>query len=63
MDIVTGEIQRDQDLENDGIPRPGGREEDQKAGCGASISHHIQDSAEFCRLLEMACCVPIEGIE
>ena len=51
---MARQIQRYQSLEQQRPPRPCGAQEDEQAGGGAPIGHHVQHRAELCRLLEIA---------
>ena len=61
--VVTGQVQRDQTLENDGPPGPGGAQEDQQARGGAAVRHHVQDRAESGRLVEIPRRISIQCIQ
>jgi hypothetical protein len=63
MHVVASEIKRDKALEENSPSREGRRKEDEEAGCGASVGHHVQDGAESGRLFEPSSGVAIEGIE
>ena len=61
--VVTGEVETDEALEEDGPARECGGEEDQKARCCAAVRHHVQDGAEARRLAEVSGSVAVEGVE
>lgn len=63
VDVVTGKVQRDQALEEDGPPREGRRQEDEEARSRAAIRDHIKYSAEARALLVQASGVTVEGVE
>jgi hypothetical protein len=46
VNVVACQVQGDKSLENNSPARPGRRQEHQEARGGASISHHIEYSAE-----------------
>ena len=46
VNVVTGEIQADESLEDDAPSRPGGGQEDEEAGGGAAVRHHVEHCAE-----------------
>lgn len=52
VDVVAGEVEREQALEDDGPSREGAGEEDEEAGCRAAVGHHIKHRAEAGGLLE-----------
>lgn len=51
--VVTGQIQANQTLEQDGPSRPSGAQEDEQTGGRTAIRDHIQDRAECGGLVEM----------
>jgi hypothetical protein len=60
---MTGQVERDEALENQGPTGERRRQEDQQAcGC-AAIGDHVEDGAEPSRLFEVACCIAVERIE
>ena len=63
MHIMARQVKTYEPLEQDRPCRERGSEEDEQAGCGAAIGDHVKDSAELCRLLEIARGHTIEGIE
>lgn len=63
MDIVTGQIQADQALEDDAPSRPCRREEDQQAGGRAAIGDHVEHCAEGGGLVVAAGGYAVEGVE
>ncbi len=63
VDIVTGQIQADQALEDDAPSRPCGREEYQQARGRAAIGHHVEHGAEGGGLVVVAGGDAVEGIE
>ena len=63
MHIVTGQIQRDQSLEDNGPAWECGSKEDEQAGGCATIGDHVENSAKAGGLLEDAGCIAIEGVE
>lgn len=63
VDIVTGEIQTDQCLEDDGVGGFGAGEKDQEAGGGAAVGDHVEDGAELGGLAEFAGGEAVEGVE
>jgi hypothetical protein len=46
VDVVTGEVETDQALEDDAPPRKRRREENEQARCRTSIGDHVKDCAE-----------------
>jgi hypothetical protein len=63
VNIVAGQIQRDETLEENGPARPGGSKEDKQTRGRAPIRHHVQDRAEFCGLLKVPRGISVQGIE
>jgi hypothetical protein len=61
--IMARQIQANQALENDTPSREGARKEDKQASRRAAIRHHIEDSAEFGRLLEVTGSEAVERVE
>ena len=60
--IMAREVQTDETLENHAVGRFGGGEEDEQARGGAAVRHHVQDGAEFGRLLELPRRDAVEGV-
>jgi hypothetical protein len=63
VDVVAGEVERDEPLEDDGPARPGGREENEEASGGAAVRHHVENSAELGRLFKVPRGISVQGIE
>lgn len=63
VDVVTGEVKRDQALEDNGPPREGRGQEDQKARSCTPICDHVEDRAETRTLLVVSRSVAVEGVE
>ena len=49
--VMACQIQRDEELEDDAVCWLRSGQEDEQAGCGASIRHHVQHGAESRALL------------
>lgn len=60
--IVTGHVQADQALEDDGPTRPRRAQEHQQTSSSATISHHVQHCAECSRLVEVSRSISIQRI-
>lgn len=63
MHVMAGKVKSNQALENNGPPREGGGEEDNKTGCSTAICDHIKNSAKASGLFVDTRGVAIEGIE
>ena len=63
MHVVAAEVEGNQALEEDGPAGERGAEENQQARRGASVRHHVEDGAEPRRLLKVASCVTVDGVE
>ena len=63
VDIVGSQVQTDEDLKHNTPSRECLSQEDEQAGRGAAVCHHVEDSAERCRLIISACCYAVEGVE
>lgn len=63
VDVVTGEIETDQALEDDTPARKGGSQKDQQTGCGAAVGHHIEYGTECGGLVVSAGCDSVGRIE
>lgn len=61
--VVTGQIERDQALEDNAPARESLRQEDEQARGCAAVRHHVQHRTEFGGLLKAAGGVAVEGIE
>lgn len=61
--VVAGKVKGNQTLEDDGPSGEGRGQEDDEAGGGAAIRHHVEDGAEASRLFVDARDVAIEGVE
>lgn len=61
--VVTGQIQADQALENNGPPGPGGAQENDQARGRAAVRHHIQHSTKGGRLIEVTRRISIQCVE
>lgn len=62
VDVVTGQVQADQALEDDAPSRPGRGQEDQQTGRGTSIGYHVENCSECGGLVESSGSQAIEGI-
>lgn len=60
--VVTGQVQTDETLEEDGPSGPSGTQENKQTGSGTAISDHIQDRAERGGLVEVTRCHTIQRI-
>jgi hypothetical protein len=61
--VVTGQIQADEALKQDGPSRVcGGQEAEQTASC-ASVGDHVKHGAKFCGLVELAGGIAVQGIQ
>lgn len=63
MDPVAGNVQADESLEKQRPAGPRGTEEDQQAGCGATIGHHVEHGTERSRLIIFTRNVTIHTIQ
>lgn len=63
VDVVAGEVEGDEPLEEDGPARPGGREENEEAGGRAAVRHHVQNSAELGRLFKIPRGISVQCVE
>lgn len=63
VDVVGSQVQADEDLKHNAPSRECLGQEDQEARGGAAVCHHVEDSAERCRLVISACCYAVEGVE
>jgi hypothetical protein len=63
VDVMTGEIEADQALENDTPSGKGGCQKYQQTGSGATISYHIQHGTKRGGLVIPSSCDPVCGIE
>lgn len=61
--VVARQIQTDQDLEDDAVPRESAGQENHETGCCAAVRHHVEHSAKLGALLEIAGSEAIKGIE
>lgn len=61
--VVAGHIQTDESLEHDGPAGPGGAQEDQETGGGASVGDHVQHSAKGGRLVEVASGITVQPVQ
>lgn len=61
--IVTGEVQRNQALENDRPPRPRGAEEYQQTGGCAPVRHHVEHRTKSGGLIVVSRRISIQGIQ
>jgi hypothetical protein len=63
VDIVAGEIQTDQSLEQDRPPRKRRRKEHEQAGRRAAVGYHVEDGAEGGGLVVPAGSEPVSCVE
>jgi hypothetical protein len=63
VDVMAGQIQGDQTLEENRPAGPGGREENEETGGRAAICHHVQDRAEPGGLLKVPRGISVQGVE
>jgi len=61
--VVGCEVERDEELEDHAPARHGCREEDEQAGGGAAIRHHVQDGSKLGGLVEATGGIAIESVE
>ena len=61
--VMTGQIQRNQALENHAVCRFGGRQEDEQTSGRTSIGDHVEHCTEPRALLEFACRDSIQSIQ
>ena len=61
--VVAGHVEGDQALEDDGPAGEGGGEEDEQAGRRATVSDHVEHSAEAGGLVQVAGGIAVEGVE
>ena len=61
--VVAGKVQADQTLEDHGVGRLRGGEEDQQASGRAAVSDHVQHGTKASGLLELARGHAIQSIE
>lgn len=61
--IMTGHVQADQALEDDGPTRPRGAQEHQQTSSSTTISHHVQHCAKCSRLVKVSCGIAIQRIQ
>lgn len=63
MDVVAGEIQGNQALEQDGPSRKGRGQEHQETGSRAAVGDHVQHRTKSCGLIVPPRCQAVRGIE
>ena len=61
--VVTGHIQADETLEDDGPAGPSRAEEDQKTRGSAAIGDHVQHCTESGGLVEVSCCITVQAVQ
>lgn len=63
MHVVARQVQGNQQLEHDAPPRESLGQENEQAGCGASVRDHVQHGPEFGALFVSAGGIAVQCIQ